>query len=201
VSGACQTACVWKSSFAGRQRSFPSLIRSRSAAEAYLDDTLSLTGPGNFIATDPPWHDRLRRVGRTRFTPTTVAAMEPAIRTDVRATLTAAVRPGGIDAAQTLARPDQRGKGVGGGRGASDVRPSTRGTNDDFVTSQWTNSSSTLRQRVSDAFQPACVWKSSFAGHHRQRREMPAMQAEIVVHLPERSVARAGGPASARSLR
>ena len=68
-----------------------------------LDDTLSLTGAGNFIAADPPEHDRLRRVVRDRFTPATVAAMEPAIRTDVRATLAAAVRAGGFDGAATLA--------------------------------------------------------------------------------------------------
>jgi len=38
--------------------------RSWSSAEGVnLDDTLSLTGPGNFIAADPPGHDRLRREG------------------------------------------------------------------------------------------------------------------------------------------
>ena len=78
--------------------------RSWSSAEGVnLDDTLSLTGPGNFIAADPPDHDRLRRVVRERFTPATIAAMEPAIRADVRATLTAAVSAGGLDAAATLA--------------------------------------------------------------------------------------------------
>lgn len=63
----------------------------------------ALTGPGNFIAADPPDHDRLRRVVRGRFTPTGVAAMEAAIRADVRATLDAAVQAGGFDAAATLA--------------------------------------------------------------------------------------------------
>ncbi len=78
--------------------------RAWSSAEGVnLDDTLSLTGPGNFIAADPPDHDRLRRVVRERFTPATIAAMEPAIRADVRATLEGAVRAGGLDAAAALA--------------------------------------------------------------------------------------------------
>jgi cytochrome P450 len=59
--------------------------------------------PGNFIAADPPAHDRLRKVVRERFTPATVAAMEPAIRDDVRQTLAAAVSDGGFDAAAGLA--------------------------------------------------------------------------------------------------
>jgi cytochrome P450 len=74
-----------------------------SAKGVNLDDTLSLTGPGNFIAADPPDHDRLRRVVRERFTPATIGAMQPAIRDDVRATLEAAIRAGGLDAAATLA--------------------------------------------------------------------------------------------------
>jgi hypothetical protein len=78
--------------------------RSLSSADGVnLDDTLSLTGAGNFIAADPPDHDRLRKVVRGRFTPATVAAMEPPIRADVRATLAAAVRAGGFDAAAELA--------------------------------------------------------------------------------------------------
>jgi cytochrome P450 len=74
-----------------------------SADGVNLDDTLSLTGPGNFIAADPPDHDRLRRVVRGRFTPAGVAAMEAAIRDDVRGVLAAAVRAGGFDAADALA--------------------------------------------------------------------------------------------------
>jgi len=74
-----------------------------SAEGVNLDDTLSLTGAGNFIAADPPDHDRLRRVVRDRFTPATVAAMEPAVRADVRSTVAGAVRDGGFDAAATLA--------------------------------------------------------------------------------------------------
>jgi cytochrome P450 len=74
-----------------------------SAEGVNLDDTLSLTGRGNFIAADPPDHDRLRRVVRERFTPATIAAMEPAIRADVRATLRTAIRAGGLDAAAALA--------------------------------------------------------------------------------------------------
>ncbi len=78
--------------------------RSFSSAEGVnLDDTLSLTGAGNFIAADPPDHDRLRRVVRDRFTPGTVAAMEPTIRADVQRTLAAAARDGGFDAAAALA--------------------------------------------------------------------------------------------------
>jgi cytochrome P450 len=85
------------------QRAAREWRRWSSAKGVNLDDTLSLTGAGNFIAADPPEHDRLRRVVRDRFTPATVAAMEPAIRADVRATLAGAVRAGGFDAAATLA--------------------------------------------------------------------------------------------------
>src|SRR6266545_7901820 len=67
-----------------------------SAGGVNLDDTLSLTGAGNFIAADPPDHDRLRRVVRGRFTPTAVAAMEAAIREDVQRVLRAAAREGGF---------------------------------------------------------------------------------------------------------
>jgi cytochrome P450 len=74
-----------------------------SADGVNLDDTLSLTGPGSFIAADPPDHDRLRRVVRGRFMPAGVAAMEAAIRDDVRGVLAAAVRAGGFDAADALA--------------------------------------------------------------------------------------------------
>jgi cytochrome P450 len=78
--------------------------RSLSSADGVnLDDTLSLTGEGNFIAADPPDHDRLRKVVRDRFTPSAVAAMEPAIRGDVRRTLAAVAREGGFDAAAQLA--------------------------------------------------------------------------------------------------
>jgi cytochrome P450 len=74
-----------------------------SADGVNLDDTLSLTGAGNFIAADPPDHDRLRRVVRGRFTPAGVAAMEAAIREDVRGVLAVAAREGGFDAADALA--------------------------------------------------------------------------------------------------
>jgi cytochrome P450 len=74
-----------------------------SADGVNLDDTLSLTGPGNFIAADPPDHDRLRRVVRGRFTPSAVAAMESEIRHDVRRALRAVAREGGFDAAEALA--------------------------------------------------------------------------------------------------
>jgi cytochrome P450 len=74
-----------------------------SAEGVNLDDTLSLTGAGNFIAADPPDHDRLRKVVRGRFTPSAIAAMETGIRHDVRRALRAAGREGGFDAADTLA--------------------------------------------------------------------------------------------------
>jgi cytochrome P450 len=74
-----------------------------SAEGVNLDDTLSLTGAGNFIAADPPDHDRLRKVVRGRFTPAGVAAMGTAIRRDVRRALRAAAREGGFDAAEALA--------------------------------------------------------------------------------------------------
>ena len=77
---------------------------SYSSAEGVnLDDTLSLTGPGNFISADPPDHDRLRRVVRGRFTPAAVNAMEAAVRGDVRAALSTARVEGGFDAADALA--------------------------------------------------------------------------------------------------
>jgi cytochrome P450 len=74
-----------------------------SADGVNLDDTLSLTGAGSFIAADPPDHDRLRRVVRGRFTPAGVAAMEAAIRGDVRHVLATAKPAGGFDAADALA--------------------------------------------------------------------------------------------------
>jgi cytochrome P450 len=74
-----------------------------SAGGVNLDDTLSLTGAGNFIAADPPDHDRLRRVVRGRFTPPAVAAMEAATREDVQRVVRAASRAGGFDAAGALA--------------------------------------------------------------------------------------------------
>jgi cytochrome P450 len=74
-----------------------------SAEGVNLDDTLSLTGAGNFISADPPDHDRLRRVVRGRFTPPAVGAMESAVRDDVRGILADAVRDGGFDAADALA--------------------------------------------------------------------------------------------------
>jgi cytochrome P450 len=74
-----------------------------SAGGVNLDDTLSLTGPGNFIAADDPVHDRLRKVVRGRFTLAAIAALEPRVRADVRALLAAAARDGGLDAAGDLA--------------------------------------------------------------------------------------------------
>jgi cytochrome P450 len=74
-----------------------------SADGVNLDDTLSLTGPGNFISADPPGHDRLRRVVRGRFTPAAVNAMEAAVHGDVQAALATARADGGFDAADALA--------------------------------------------------------------------------------------------------
>jgi cytochrome P450 len=52
------------------QRAAREWPRWSSAEGVNLDDTLSLTGPGNFIAADPPEHDRLRRApGRFRCEP------------------------------------------------------------------------------------------------------------------------------------
>jgi cytochrome P450 len=85
------------------QRAARAWTQWSSADGVNLDDTLSLDGPGNFIAADPPDHDRLRRVVRGRFTPAGVAGMERTIRADVRATLESAVLAGGFDAAAALA--------------------------------------------------------------------------------------------------
>jgi cytochrome P450 len=74
-----------------------------SAEGVNLDDTLSLTGAGNFISADPPDHHRLRRVARGRFTPPAVAAMQATIRDDVREVLAVATQDGGFDAADALA--------------------------------------------------------------------------------------------------
>lgn len=68
-----------------------------SAAGVNLDDTLSLTGPGNFISADPPDHDRLRRAVRHAFTPAAIRDLEVAVREDVRAAV--ADCAGGFDAA------------------------------------------------------------------------------------------------------
>jgi cytochrome P450 len=67
-----------------------------------LDDTLSLTGPGNFISADPPEHDRLRRIVRHAFTPARVRELEQAVREEVRRAVRECVR-GRVDAADRLA--------------------------------------------------------------------------------------------------
>lgn len=95
---------VWAlSRFEGVQRAAREWTGFSSADGVNLDDTLSLTGAGNFIAADPPDHDRLRRIVRGRFTPAGVAAMEAAIREDARGVLAVAAREGGFDAADALA--------------------------------------------------------------------------------------------------
>jgi cytochrome P450 len=74
-----------------------------SAAGVNLDDTLALTGAGNFIAADPPAHDRLRRVVRERFAPRAVPALAAAVRADVRHAISGWRRDGTIDVAAELA--------------------------------------------------------------------------------------------------
>src|SRR6201989_3034579 len=70
------------SRFEDVQRAAREWAQWSSAGGVNLDDTLTLTGPGNFIAADPPGHDKLRRVVRGRFTPSAVAAMQGPIRPD-----------------------------------------------------------------------------------------------------------------------
>jgi cytochrome P450 len=74
-----------------------------SARGVNLDDTLSLTGPGNFISADPPGHDRLRRIVRHAFTPASVRELELAVRDDVRRAVRRCTEAGTFDAAEQLA--------------------------------------------------------------------------------------------------
>jgi hypothetical protein len=91
------------SRFADVQRAAREWRAFSSAKGVNLDDTLSLSGPGNFISADPPDHDRLRKAVRGRFTPRTVAALEREIRADVRSAVSALAREGDFDAAARLA--------------------------------------------------------------------------------------------------
>ncbi len=74
-----------------------------SARGVNLDDTLSLTGPGNFISADPPGHDRLRRIVRHSFTPACVRELETPVREDVRRAVRRCAGAGTFDAAEELA--------------------------------------------------------------------------------------------------
>jgi cytochrome P450 len=62
-------------------------------------------GPGDFLDTDPPEHDELRAVVRSRFTPRSIAALEPMVEAHVAellADLSAAAAP---DLAEHLGWP------------------------------------------------------------------------------------------------
>jgi cytochrome P450 len=45
-----------------------------------LDAVGEVYGHGNFLDADPPWHDVLRNVVRSWFTPKTIASLEPFVR-------------------------------------------------------------------------------------------------------------------------
>jgi cytochrome P450 len=51
-----------------------------STTGADLDDTGELIGEGDFLDTDPPRHDELRKVVREHFTPKVINALEDRVR-------------------------------------------------------------------------------------------------------------------------
>jgi cytochrome P450 len=62
-------------------------------------------GPGDFLDTDPPEHDELRAVVRSRFTPKAVKAFEPVVRRHVERLLGGAQANESFDAVEALAWP------------------------------------------------------------------------------------------------
>lgn len=71
-----------------------------------IDDTADAYGSGDFLGADPPRHDELRDVVRSRFVPKRIRAqMEEFIRAEVRRLLTRTRGSGPVDLAAELAWP------------------------------------------------------------------------------------------------
>jgi cytochrome P450 len=67
-----------------------------------LDAVGELYGDGNFLDADPPWHDQLREVVRSWFTPKSIASLEPFVRARATAFVDALDDRGDIDLAAEL---------------------------------------------------------------------------------------------------
>jgi cytochrome P450 len=76
-----------------------------SVAGADLDDTGKLMGEGDFLDTDPPRHDILRKSVRDHFTPKAINALEGRVRTRAGALLDALIGRGEADFAESYAWP------------------------------------------------------------------------------------------------
>ena len=76
-----------------------------STEGADLDDTGALIGEGDFLDTDPPRHDELRKVVREHFTPKAINALEGRVRERSEALLEAFVGSGSADFASDFAWP------------------------------------------------------------------------------------------------
>ena len=76
-----------------------------STEGADLDDTGTLIGEGDFLDTDPPRHDELRKVVREHFTPKAINALEGRVRERSEALLEAFVGSGSADFASDFAWP------------------------------------------------------------------------------------------------
>jgi cytochrome P450 len=62
-------------------------------------------GPGDFLDMDPPEHDELRAIVRTRFTPKAIGALEPAVESHVDLLLDEVAGMGTFDLMERLAWP------------------------------------------------------------------------------------------------
>jgi cytochrome P450 len=76
-----------------------------STEGADLDDTGALIGEGDFLDTDPPRHDELRRVVREHFTPKAINVLEGRVRARSYALVEAFVESGTADFASDFAWP------------------------------------------------------------------------------------------------
>jgi cytochrome P450 len=76
-----------------------------STEGADLDDTGALIGEGDFLDTDPPRHDELRRVVREHFTPKAINVLERRVRERSEALVEAFVESGKADFASDFAWP------------------------------------------------------------------------------------------------
>jgi cytochrome P450 len=76
-----------------------------STEGADLDDTGALIGEGDFLDTDPPRHDELRRVVREHFTPKAINVLEGRVRERSDALVEAFVESGKADFASDFAWP------------------------------------------------------------------------------------------------
>jgi cytochrome P450 len=76
-----------------------------SLAGADLDETGKLIGEGDFLDTDPPHHEVLRKVVRGHFTPKAINALEGRVRARAEALLGAFFQDGEADLAQSFAWP------------------------------------------------------------------------------------------------